>query len=362
VVVRKGKEIFFPFFVFISMDINQYIEDSDKEELQSVIERYFNDDYEMFFNYIDSEDDIDLDENFNFLADMFPAGFLLWWMNNKDSDSVLKYTINNLSDVVEKDGKYYMTLSSLGDIACLFRYDRDVSTKTIASIMNGEYDWSWDYYQDYGDSIVDDLTPENLTLLIDKIKEKSLNKEITYNGNSDLIIGFCEKDDSEDTFIMTSERLDAIVKANELYELLDESDFFEDLKRYMNSWFNWGYESAYYDEIYNDIFDEVKSFFGVKELGKWETKTKKRYDGTEYTSETYHLDVTNKFYDFVLESIESSQTYPDEEFDMIGYYGSLESYICGVHDGSARLRDWDYISPDWSNLRKNYNEQFRYNI
>lgn len=360
-VVRKREEIFFPFFVFIDMDINQYIEDGDIEELQSVIERYFNDDYDLFFNYIDSEDDIDLDEHFNVLADIFPSGFLLWWLNNKDSATVLNYTIDKLSGVVEQDGKYYMVLTDLGEMACLFN-DRDASTKTIANIMNGEYDWSWDYYQDYGDSIVDDLTSENLTLLIDKIKEKSLNKEITYNGNSDLIIGFCEKDDSEDTFIMTSERLDEIVKDNELYELLDESDFFKDLKTDMNSWFNWGYEAAYSDEVYNEIFYEIKNFFGVKELGKWETKTKKRYDGSEYTSENYFLDVTNMFSTFVTDSLESNKRYPDADFEMISYYGSLETYICGVHGGEVRLRDWNYISPDWSNLKKSYNEHFRDNI
>ena len=360
-VVGKGKEIFFPFFVFIDMDINQYIEDGDKEELESVIEKYFNDDYDLFFNYLDSEDEIDLIENFDVLADMFPNGFLLWWMDNKDSATVEEWTIDKLSDVEEKDGKYYMVLSSLGDMACLFN-DRDVSTKTIESIMNGEYDWSWDYHENYGDSIVDDLTPENLILLIDKIKEKGLNKEIEYNGSSDLFQGFMEKDGSEDEFILTGERLSQIVEEKELYELLDECDFFSTLKSDMNSWYNWGYESAYYDEIYNDVFVEVKSFFGVKDLGKWEVKKRKRYDGTEYTSESFYLDVTTMFGTFVSDSLNSNRKYPDADFEMISYYGSLESYICGVHSGETRLRDWNYVSPDWSKLKRNYNEQFKDNI
>ena len=148
----------------------------------------------------------------------------------------------------------------------------------------------------------------------------------------------------------------------ELYELLDECDFFSTLKSDMNSWYNWGYESAYYDEIYNDVFDEVKSFFGVKDLGKWEVKKRKRYDGTEYTSESFYLDVTTMFGTFVSDSLNSNRKYPDADFEMISYYGSLEGYICGVYGGEVRLRDWNYISPDWSKLKRNYNEQFKDNI
>ena len=153
-----------------------------------------------------------------------------------------------------------------------------------------------------------------------------------------------------------------IVEKKELYELLDECDFFSTLKSDMNSWYNWGYESAYYDEIYNDVFVEVKSFFGVKDLGKWEVKKRKRYDGTEYASESFYLDVTTMFSTFVSDSLNSNRKYPDADFEMIGYYGSLESYICGVHSGETRLRDWNYISPDWSKLKRNYNEQFKDNI
>jgi len=104
------------------MDIGQLIIDGNTDELQTIIKRYFNNDYELFFQYVIDEGYIEMTDSIdNSIYDLYPKNIIKYWMN-KDPEKTIDYIIDrHLSDVKKENGKYYMELSDLSDLKFLFR-------------------------------------------------------------------------------------------------------------------------------------------------------------------------------------------------------------------------------------------------
>ena len=343
------------------MDIEELLNDGEVEQLRDIIRKYFNNDSELFFNYVIDEG-LSSKEKFDYtLAELFPIHYLNFY-NSINPSEVKEYVANEIGDVIEEDGKYYMVLDDISDLSGFFDEGRNsASQKYISSILTGDLDYYTDYYE-IGDDLVDDLTPENKQRLIEKVKEDGLNQEIEFNGDNDLIQSFIDSDGNSSTFILTTERLNQIIAQRDgLYELISESDNFEELHQEMGRWFNWAHDQATSDEIYNKVFREISDYFKVdkKELGKWKTFTHQKYDGSTYTNEKYLVNVDNIFGDVIRDSV-SDLRYWDEPIQLISYYGGLESYL----KDATRLPSLylDYVHPDWSNLKEIYNSHFSDNI
>ncbi len=106
------------------MDIEQLIKDGDTEELQTVIKRYFNNDYELFFKYVIDEGYIEMSDDIDdSIYDLYPKNIIKYWMV-KNPEKTIDYIIDrHLIDVKKQDGKYYMELPDLSDLKFLFRSD-----------------------------------------------------------------------------------------------------------------------------------------------------------------------------------------------------------------------------------------------
>ena len=345
------------------MDIEELLNDGDIDELKDIIKKYFNGDNELFFNYVIDEGLSSKDKFDIVLAELFPIQYLNYYYYNVSKDAVKKYVSDKLSDVVEEDGKYYMILDDITDLAGFFEETRNSpSTKYLESIISGESDYYSDYIQDIGSSLVDDLTPENKQKLIEKIKEDGLNQEIEYNGGDGLIESFIDADGNSSTFILTTERLNQIIAdKGGLYELLSESDNFLELHQEMNRFYNWAHDQATADEMYTKVMNEIADYFEVdrKELGKWKPFTRTRYDGSTITSEKYLVNA-DKVFEESIESSISDLKYWDEDNRLIDYHGGLESFLKDETRGPTVYLDNVY--PDWRNLKEIYNSNFSGNI
>jgi len=344
------------------MDIEELLNDGEVEQLRDIIRKYFNNDSELFFNYVIDEG-LSSKEKFDYtLAELFPIQYLNYYYYNVSKDTVKKYVSDKLSDVIEEDGKYYMILDDISELSEFFDSGRNsASPKYIESVLMGDVNYYTDI-QNIGSDLVDDLTPENKQRLIEKIKEDGLNKEIEFNGSDDLIESFIDADGNSSTFILTTERLNQIIaQRNGLYELLSESDNFEELKDEMNRFFNWAHDQATVDKIYEKIIGEIAAYFGVypKELGKWRSINITRYNGTVVAKEQYLVNA-DKIFEETIESSIADVSYWDEDNRLIDYHGGLESYL----KDETRLPSLylDYVNPDWSNLKEIYNSNFSDNI
>ena len=344
------------------MDIEELLNDGDTEELRDIIGKYFNGDSELFFNYVIDEGLSSKDKFDITLAELFPIQYLNYYYYNVSKDTVKKYVSDKLSDVVEEDGKYHMILDDISELSGFFDTGRNsTSQKYIESILTGDVDYYTDI-QNIGSDLVDDLTPENKQRLIEKIKEEGLNKEIEFNGSDGLIESFIDADGNSSTFILTTERLNQIIaQRNGLYELLSESDNFEELKDEMNRFYNWAHDQATVDKIYEKTISEIAAYFSVypKELGKWKSFTRTRYDGSTITSEKYLVNA-DKIFEEAIESSISDVKYWDEDNRLIDYHGNLESFL--KDETSLPTLYLDYVHPDWSNLKEIYNTHFSDNI
>lgn len=346
------------------MDIEELLNDGETEELRDIIRKYFNDDSELFFNYVIDEGLSKKDEFDVTLAELFPNMYLSYYYYKVNRDAVKEYVAERLSDVIKKDGKYYMVLNDYTDLAGFFEDSRNSpSTKYLESVISGESDYYSDYVQDIGSSLVDDLTPENRQKLIEKIKEDGLNQEIEYNGGDSLIESFIDADGNSSTFILTTERLNQIIAdKGGLYELLSESDNFWELHQEMNRFYNWAHDQATADEIYVRVMNEIADYFEVdrKELGKWESFTRTRYDGHKVTEDRYLVNVDNIFGQSIEDSFDSTRYWNSDDNQLIDYHGGLESFLKDERRGPTVYLDNVY--PDWRNLKEIYNSNFSGNI
>lgn len=335
------------------MDIQIWIEDEDYDEIVNFINKYLNGDRMLFLKFIIDEGIIDTENLNEHMASLFPDAYLSYWMNKKP-EQVEKYFAERLSDVtIDSDGKYYMMLDDRSELSGLVS-DRH-SEGFVKSILSGDYDFESSYYEYDVDTLISELNKENLNILIEKIKELSLNKEIEYSGDDDTILGFIEKDGNQGSFIMTKERLDEIIKSNSLKDLLEHS--FDDLVKELRSYYNWAYESAEYSAYFNEIIGEFSYLFSVskEELGKFVTIPLTKHDGTKSQIERYYVNISNSFRDFIKESFNSWS----DSNDLLDYYGSLFSFINANHSVSFSL---GYISPSYREIEENYNEYFKDNI
>ncbi len=127
-----------------------------------------------------------------------------------------------------------------------------------------------------------------------------------------------------------------------------------DLKAELYSVHNNAYNTAYTDEIYNSVWNEIETYFDKNSI---RTETKERYDGQKVYYEYIKIKNFEKtIEDFLREN--SGYTYSDSFLDYFGSYISLLRDMMNNHGyESASFRVPDY--PDYSDVEKNINEMFR---
>lgn len=344
------------------MDIEELIDNQESGELLDIIKKYFNDDAELFFNYIIEENLIPEDEVSGSLFDIFPNEYILFLIKQKKYEIVKQYFASITQDITYKDGKYYLEVYPISSLHKLFHRDQE---DFVEQILEGDYDYD-PYYSDSQktEDLIDNLTEKNKIGLVEFIKETKLNSSLKYNGDSELIESFIQSDnDGNNSFILTVDRLNKINDTGLLPDLIDNVNDFDDLRSDMNSWYRWAESQAYTDEYYEIVYNEIKDFFNIprsEQLGEYTTT--KVYDskGNSRTRDMLLIDITNLLISYIKESVENSVGYWSDVEDITGNYGSLLDYIYdNLTIGRVSL---DYVYPGGSKIDKIYNQNFYENI
>lgn len=344
------------------MDIEELIDNQESEELLNIIKKYFNDDAELFFNYIIEENLIPEDEVSGSLFDIFPNEYIMFLIKQKKYEIVKQYFASITQDIIYKDGKYYLEVYPISSLHKLFhKHQQDF----IEEVLNGDFNYDT-YYSDSHNTedLIDNLTKENRIRLIEFIKETKLNSSLSYNGDSDLIESFIKSDnDDKNSFTLTAERLYKIVDSGLLSDLIDNVNDFNELSNDLSNWYSWAEAQAYTDEYYEIVYNEIKDFFDIprgEQLGEYTTT--KVYDskGNTHTRDMLLIDITKPLISYIKESVENEIGYWSDTEQITGNYGSLLDFIYDLQ--SIGRVNFDNIYPSSSNIDKLYNQNFYENI
>jgi hypothetical protein len=283
---------------------------------------------------------------------------LLLYQLEKNPEQTLKYISDNLvTDVKPMNGGYYLYVKDREELADLFYSGsrREYGAHEYAKSMLGEDMWEpfWDTTDDVYKDVIEDLNDKNKSILAEYIIKNIGGQEFSLNDyNNGLFVNFSEEQGTERTFQITSENvMELIGDEKAMKEMLKGG--LSDLKSELYSIHNNAYNTAYTDEIYNDMWGELSTFFEPK---TWETETKQNSSGKQVYYE--YLKINNFYqiiYDFLVENEE--KTY-NESF--LEYYGSLVSVIKDLMDVDVYswldFRVSDYA--DWTLTKKYINELF----
>jgi hypothetical protein len=329
------------------MDIDDIIERFNNNNFE--VERYFND-YETFFNMLKKRGRMgDIDPNDATDGGDWQNEYLLWLYDN-DKENYYKWIQTLLNDVVIENGKAYLELSDRGDLARLFcKNDRNgLSRDTIEEILNGESSWEpyWDTTDNLYRDVIEELTPENDKRLCEYIVDTLKGQQIPVE-TEELELIATEQGHPEYVEV-NSENVKRIVDDEEsMKELLDGP--LEHLKSELYSIHSSSYNSAYEDEIYRSIWNELQDY--VIGPGEWITKPHPYKKNTEIQ---YNKLPLTAFEQDINDYLHNNKGYGNS--GTLEYHGSFISIMAEDRD-CLTVRVPDY--PDSRKVDKNINMYFK---
>lgn len=304
--------------------------------------------YENIFRFLEKEDALHLIDFRNSDMSDYINYYLNYMLNIKKDDSIIDEIVEkDLWDVIKKGDDYYLTISDLTDLADLFKnYDRETSPYDVAKGVLAEdywepfYDTTYDVYND----VIEELNEENLNYLKELIIKKTPEIEVD-DDSPELLVEL-----SNDGIIkINSQNINQIVSDSESMNYLFD-EYLRDIKSDLYSVHNNAYNSAYTDEYYNKVMDELSTYFDMKNK-EW-VKREKGYD--------IHIKINkgelyNILSDFVSEFKDDSY---NNTFEYHGYLIRIIIELMEYSDSYDRLNFGIYDYPDHSSVVKNINEIF----
>ena len=335
------------FLYLYVMNIDDIIEMFNNNDFE--VERYFND-YETFFNMLKKRGRMgDIDPKNAADGGDWQNEYLLWLYDN-DKENYYKWIQSLLDDVVIENGKAYLELSDRGDLARLFcKNDRNgLSRDTIEEILNG--DSSWEPYYDTTDNVyrdvIEELTPENDKTLQEYIVNDLKGEQISPE-TSELELIASEQGHPEYVEV-NMENVKRIIDDEEtMKELLNNQ--LGDLKSELYSIHSSSYNSAYEEELWKSIWNELQEY--VIGPGEWITKPHPYKKNTEI--QYNKLPLTN-FETDINDYLHNNKGYGNS--GTLEYHGSFISIMAEDRD-CLSVRTPDY--PDSRTVDKNINMYFK---
>ena len=324
------------------MDIHELIEkfnDGDTDFIQ-----YFND-IDTFLRVVSKRGLLNELDPEGRLAEEYQNELLLFY-HEYDKEKFWKYVLEYLGDVELVDGVPYIILEDIGELSSLFcdgnRYD--ISQKTVESILTGEHDI--DFYYDSTDDVyrdvIQELTKENLKRLKEYIIQTLDGQQLP--TNTGVLEYIAQRENTE--YVMVNEsNIDEIVDDEETMNELMKDELGE-LNSELYSVHGSAYNTAYEDELIEDVMGELSKYFGD---GEWVTRP-----------HTYKKDTEVQKYKAPIHNFESNIV--DYLSENKGYsYGTLEYWgnylgILKDQDECLSIRPPDY--PDSRKVDKNINMYF----
>ena len=275
----------------------------------------------------------------------------LLWLYESDKESYYKWVVRFLEDIIFENGKPYLEISERGDLSKLFcdgnRYD--FSRDTIESILTGDgdvFERYWDTTDNVYRDVIEELTPENNKTLSDHIVTELKGKKI-FPETTELELIASEQGHPE-YFEINSENVMRIIKDEDsMKELL--GDQLSELRGTLYSIHSSAYNSAYEEEVYNDVWDELSNYF--EGTGEWVSQPHPYKKNTEI--QYFRVPIRN------FESDVNNYLYNNKGYGNSGtleYHGSYIGIMSEDRD-CLSLRISDY--PDSRKVDKYINEFFK---
>jgi hypothetical protein len=315
------------------MDIHDLIEkfnDGDTDFIQ-----YFND-IDIFLKFVNKRGLINELDPDGRLAEHYQNELLLFYYEN-DKQKFWEYVLKYLGDVELVDGVPYIILDTMGDLSQLFcngnRYD--LSQSTVNDILDGEFDR--DFYDNSTDDVYSDviqeLTKENLVRLKEYIIQTLNGQQLP--TSTDVLNSIAERDNAEYVTVNDS-NIDEIVDDEEtMNELM--KDQLGDLKSELYITHSSAYNTAYNDEIFEDIMGELSKYFGD---GEWVSRPHTYRQNTEV--QRYKAPIHN-FESNIIDYLRDNKRYSNGTLE---YWGE---YLGVIKDQNDCL---SVIPPDYPDSRK----------
>ena len=328
------------------MDFNDIIEKFNNGDLE--VEQYFND-YETFFSILKKRGLMsEIDPRNATDGEQWQNEYLIWLYHN-EKDAFNKWVLSLVDDVVYKDGVYYLDVDDRSELSKLFCDGgrNDMSRDTIERILSGESDW--DRYYDTTDNVyrdvIEELNDDNLKRLSKYIVENLEGKGI--EPETDILSEIAEEQGNPEQVYITFDNVTKVINSEETMDYLFKDEL-ADLKSELYSIHSNSYNSAYEDEVWKSVMNELGTYFvGYGEFVSRPHKYKK-----DTTVQNFIIPIAN-FESDIVGFLTDGKGY--------GSSGTLEywgSYLGMMADQSDCLSVHSPDYPDFREVDKNINEMF----
>jgi hypothetical protein len=329
------------------MDIHELIEMFNEGDTDFI--KYIND-IETFLKIVNKRGLLnELDPEGKF-ADEYQNELLLFYYEN-NTEKFWEYVLKYLGDVELVNGEAYLVVDTQADLAELFcdGNRNDLSKDTVEALLGGEYDsfsYGWDSH-DLTDNVyrdvIEELTKENLLYLKEYIIKSLEGQQV--NPHTELLEDYAQQQGHPEYVIIDQSNIDQVVDNSEtMDELLDNE--LSDLKGELYSIYGSAYNNAYEEELYEDVWSELLTYFGK---GEWVTRPHIYKKDTEI--QKFRTPIHN-FESYIFDYLKENKGYS---------YGTLEywgSYLGILKDGMDCLSVYPPDYPDSRKVDKNINMYF----
>ncbi len=263
-----------------------------------------------------------------------------------------EYVLESLSDVTYENGEYYVTLNDKSKLAYLFCDSgrNGMSQSTISEILDGEWDFDfWDTTDNVYRDVIQELNKDNLIYLSKKISEELSDVEV--EPETELLEEIAEEQGHPEYVTLTPELIhDRIFNdENSTKSILNETN---NIKSDLYSLHNRAYASAYEDEVYSGIMDELETFFDMR-YSEWVTVPSSVNPNKSHIY--FKVKITN-FDSEISDYLNNAKNYSEP----LSNYGDYLS-ILSENISYGSINCLNYYAPDyadWSKTKENINELF----
>jgi hypothetical protein len=325
------------------MDIHELIESFNDGDTSFLT--YFGNDITSFFKLVNNRGLFDeLDSS---LLDDDYRNELLLFYRETNQVKFWEEVLSELTDVEMIDGQPYF-IGDKEDLAELFcDHSRNgLSRDSVVSILTGDRDphWdSWDLSDNIYRDVVQELTKENLLRLKEYIIETLQGVEV--DTHSELLESIAQNQGHPEYVTVDQSNIDEIVDDEEtMVELL--ANELSDLRGELYNIYGNSYESAYEEELYDDVMNELETYFGK---GEWISKPHTYKKDT--TVEKYKAPIHN-FEQNIVDFLETNAGYG---YGTLSYQGN---YIGVLRENDECLHVYPPDYPDSRKVDRNINMFF----
>jgi hypothetical protein len=279
--------------------LQEYIDEFNSGEFESLLGIFGN--MEQILTFFHKQKILHLIDPFDDDLSDYQLEILNYLLNVLNDEKTLEYCVAQLSDVIPKDGVYYLRVTDKEDLAELFdNSGRDLTARDYVKSIFGED--NWEHYGDTTDDVyrdvIEELNPENIERLKQHMLDVLTNWKIEVDDSSpDLFNNYSE----EGIFYLTPENVGDVIGDEESFMYLLDNDYLPDVTGDLYSIHSNAYNNAYETKIYNDAMSELETFFDMSSA-KWESVA--LYGNPEKLTEFYYIkfnpnEVSNSIKKFV---------------------------------------------------------------